>query len=195
MNFGLFPLLNRFKEFTHKWEPEMLEASRDLVFKNTYKDIEYALQRLSKLRIRFEFECYDTSHLHNLKHFYDRKLVEPPLFIQTVFGILGGIGSHPEEILHMKRTADRLFGSDYVWSVLGAGRSQLPTAAIAASIGGNIRVGLEDSLWIGRGQLASSSTEQVLAARKTVEGLGLEIATPDDARIMLQLKGGDVINV
>ena len=190
MNFGLFPMLQRFSEFRHAWEPQALEASRDLVFRNTFADIEFAIHELGEGGTRFEFECYDTSHLYNLAHFLDRGLVEPPLFVQTVFGILGGIGPHPDDVSHMRRTADRLFGKDYQWSVLGAGRSQLQVAAMAAAMGGNIRVGLEDSLWIGPGKLARSNAEQVLKARQIVEGLGLEVATPDEARAALGLKGG-----
>ena len=190
MNFGLFPMLQRYKSFQHAWEPEALAASRDLVFKNTFADIEYALRELGDGGTRFEFECYDTSHLYNLAHFLDRKLVEPPLFIQTVFGIRGGIGPHPEDVSHMRRAADRLFGDSYQWSVLGTGRNQLPIAAMAAAMGGNIRVGLEDSLWIASGRLAQSNAEQVLKARQIIEGLGLEVATPEDARRQLHLKGG-----
>jgi uncharacterized protein (DUF849 family) len=191
MGFGLFPMLDRFKTFKHDWEAPALEASRDLVFKNTYADIERLLTTLGPLGTRFEFECYDTSHLYNLRYFYDRGLVKAPLFIQTVFGILGGIGPHPEDVMHMKRTADRLFGSDYQWSVLGAGRNQMPIAAIAAANGGHVRVGLEDSLWGGPGRLATSNAEQVIQVRKILEGLGLEIATPAEAREILDLKGGD----
>lgn len=191
MNFGLFPMLNRFKEFKHSWEPEALEASRDLVFRNSFKDIEFVLRTLGDDGIRFEFECYDTSHLYNLHHFLERGLVKPPLFVQTVFGILGGIGPHPEDVAHMKRTADRLFGDQYEWSVLGAGRNQLPIAAMAAAMGGNVRVGLEDSLWAGPGKLAESNAQQVRLARQIIEGLGLEIASPDEAREILELKGGD----
>jgi uncharacterized protein (DUF849 family) len=190
-NFGLFPMLQRFKEFKHPWEREALEGSRDLIFRNTFKDIEYALNALSEADTRFEFECYDTGHLYNLHHFLERGLVKPPLFVQTVFGILGGIGPHPDDVLHMKRTADRLFGDQYRWSVLGAGRNQLPIAAMAAAMGGNVRVGLEDSLWIGPGRLAESNAQQVQRARQIIEGLGLEIATPDEARDILSLKGGD----
>jgi uncharacterized protein (DUF849 family) len=190
MNLGLYPMLERYKAFNFEWEPAFLESSRDLVFKNTFKDIEYALRTLGECGTRFEFECYDTSHLYNLRHFLDRGLVKRPLFIQTVFGLLGGIGTHPDDVLHMKRTADRLFGSDYTWSVLGAGRHQMPIAAMAASMGGNVRVGIEDSLWSGPGQLAKSNAEQVRLARQIIEGLGLSIATPDEAREMLQLKGG-----
>ncbi|WP_238273081.1 3-keto-5-aminohexanoate cleavage protein, partial [Methylobacterium cerastii] len=140
---------------------------------------------------RFEFECYDTAHLYNLKYFFDRGLVKAPLFIQTVFGLQGGIGSHPDDVMHMKRTADRLFGDQYRWSVLGAGRNQMNIAAMAAAMGGNVRVGLEDSLWGGPGRLAQSNAEQVAQVRRIIEGLGLEVATPDDARAMLSLKGGD----
>jgi len=193
-NFGLFPMLDRFKEFKHEWEREALEGSRDLIFRNTFKDIEYALRALSEADTRFEFECYDTGHLYNLNYFLQKGLVKPPLFIQTVFGILGGIGPHPEDVMHMKRTADRLFGDQYRWSVLGAGRNQLPIAAMAAAMGGNVRVGLEDSLWIGPGKLAESNAQQVQQARKIIEGLGLEVATPDEAREILSLKGGDRVN-
>jgi len=146
---------------------------------------------MSQSGTRFEFECYDTSHLYNLHHFLERGLVKPPLFVQTVFGLLGGIGSHPEDVMHMKRTADRLFGDKYKWSVLGAGRSQMPIAATAAAMGGNIRVGLEDSLWIAKGKLAETNAHQVAQVRKIIEGLGLEVASPDEARVMLDLKGGD----
>lgn len=193
MNFGIFPMLGRFKEFKYDWERPYLENSRDHVFKNTFKDIEYILKTCAGNGTRFEFECYDTAHLYNLAHFLDRKLVEPPLFVQTVFGILGGIGTHPEDVLHMKRTADRLFGDAYRWSVLGAGRAQMPIAAMAASMGGNVRVGLEDSLWIGPGRLATSNAEQVRKVRQILEGLGLEIATPAEARAILSLKGGDAV--
>lgn len=193
MNFGIFPMLGRFKEFAHDWERPYLENSRDHVFKNTFKDIEYILKTCSGNGTRFEFECYDTAHLYNLAHFLDRKLVEPPLFVQTVFGILGGIGTHPEDVVHMKRTADRLFGDAYRWSVLGAGRAQMPIAAMAAAMGGNVRVGLEDSLWIGPGRLATSNAEQVEKARQIIEGLGLEIASPAEAREILALKGGDAV--
>ncbi|WP_340302587.1 BKACE family enzyme [Roseobacter sp. HKCCD7870] len=193
MNFGLYPMLNRFKEFKHDWEREHLENSRDLVFKNTFADIEHILRTGNANGTRFEFECYDTSHLYTLAHFVDRGLVKAPFLVQTVFGLLGGIGAHPEDVAHMKRTADRLFGDAYVWSVLGAGRNQLPVAAKAAAQGGNIRVGLEDSLWAAPGQLAQSNADQVKKARALLEGLSLEVATPDEAREILDLKGaGDV---
>ena len=188
MNFGLFPMLNRFHNFKHEWEPIVLENSRDLVFRNTFKDIEFVLSTLKDAGTRFEYECYDTAHLYNLAHFLDRKLVTPPLFVQTVFGILGGIGPHPDDVMHMKRTADRLFGADYEWSVLGAGRNQMPIAATAAAIGGHVRVGLEDSIWAGPGKLATSNAEQVRIARTLIEGLGLSVATPDEARALLSLK-------
>ncbi|MDJ0970572.1 MAG: 3-keto-5-aminohexanoate cleavage protein [Kiloniellales bacterium] len=193
MNFGLFPMLNRFKEFQHDWERQHLEKSRDLVFKNTYKDIEYILTSCSDNGTRFEFECYDIGHLYNLAHFLDRGLVKPPLFVQSVFGILGGIGGHPEDLMHMRRTADRLFGRDYQWSILGAGRNQIPLATLGAAMGANVRVGLEDSLWSGPGTLAQSNAEQVVKIRQVLEGLSLEVAQPEDAREMLSLKGGDAV--
>ena len=189
MNFGLFPMLQRFKEFKHPWERKYLETSDERIFKNTFKDIEYILTSCAANRTRFEIECYDIGHLYTAKHFLDRGVVKPPLFIQSVFGILGGIGPHPEDVVHMKRTADRLFGDQYRWSVLGAGRNQLPIAAQSAAMGGNVRVGLEDSLWLGPGTLAESNAAQVRAAVKIIEGLGLEVATPDDAREILALKG------
>src|SRR5262245_20192435 len=194
MNFGLFPMLGRYKDFKFDWERPALEGSRDLVFRNTYKDVEFILSTLRDAGTRFEFECYDTAHLYNLAHFLERGLVKPPLFVQTVFGILGGIGPHPEDVMHMKRTADRLFGRDYRWSVLGAGRNQLPVAAMAAAMGGNVRVGLEDSLWFGPGKFAQSNAEQVRSARQIIEGLGHAVATPDEAREILELKGGSNVS-
>jgi uncharacterized protein (DUF849 family) len=191
MNFGLFPMLKRYKTFKHDWEPAMLEGSHDLVFRNSFKDIRYALETLNATGARYEFECYDTSHLYNLHYFLGEGLVEAPLFIQTCFGLLGGIGAHPEDVLHMKRTADRLFGANYRWSVLAAGRNQMDVAAMAASMGGHVRVGLEDSLWLGAGKLAETNAAQVQRVRQIIEGLGLEVATPDDAREILSLKGGD----
>jgi uncharacterized protein (DUF849 family) len=193
MNFGLFGMLNRFKEFKHQWERDYL-ANKDIIFRNSFGDIEYILTTCAENDTRFEFECYDTAHLYNLKYFLDRGLVKAPLFIQTVFGIQGGIGAHPEDVLHMKRTADRLFGDQYKWSVLGAGASQLRVAAMAAAMGGNVRVGLEDSLWAGPGRLAQSNAEQVRLARQIIEGLGMSVATPDEAREILSLKGGDKVN-
>ena len=194
MNFGLYPMLARFKEFKHAWEEPYLANSDDRIFKNTFKDIAGILTTCAENGTRFEIECYDIGHLYTLAHFVDRGLVKAPFFVQSVFGILGGIGAHPEDVLHMKRTADRLFGKDYHWSVLGAGRHQLSIAAQAAAMGGNVRVGLEDSLWLGAGTLAKTNAEQVTKARQIIEGLGLEIATPDEAREMLALKGADRVN-
>jgi uncharacterized protein (DUF849 family) len=193
MNFGLFPMLQRVKECKYPWETDHLKNSRDLVFKNTFADIEYILTSCGANGTRFEFECYDISHLYNLAHFVDRKLATPPFFVQSVFGILGGIGPHPEDLMHMKRTADRLFGKDYVWSILGAGRNQIPLASMGAAQGSNVRVGLEDSLWIGPGRLAESNADQVRKIRQVLEGLSLEIATPDEAREILALKGADQV--
>ncbi|TCK38197.1 uncharacterized protein (DUF849 family) [Paraburkholderia sp. BL8N3] len=191
MNFGLYPMLDRFTELKHDWERQHLANSRDLVFKNTFADVEYILTSCGANGTRFEFECYDISHLYNLAHFVDRGLAKAPFFVQSVFGLLGGIGAHPEDLAHMKRTADRLFGSDYVWSILGAGRNQIPLATMGVAQGSNARVGLEDSLWIGPGKLAESSAAQVKKIRQVIEGLSLEIATPQEARAMLELKGGD----
>jgi uncharacterized protein (DUF849 family) len=193
MNFGLYPMLERFRSFQHDWEEGYLETSRERIFRNTFKDIEYILTTCATNGTRFEIECYDIGHLYTLAHFADRGVVKPPFFVQSVFGILGGIGPHPEDVLHMRRTADRLFGTDYRWSVLGAGRNQMPIVALAVAMGGNVRVGLEDSLWIGPGQLAQSNAEQVTKARGIIEALGLEIATPDEAREILALKGGDTV--
>lgn len=193
MNFGLYPMLKRYKTFKFDWEREHLEGSKDLVFRNSFKDIEYVLETCYGNGTRFEFECYDISHLYNLAHFADRGLVKAPFFVQSVFGLLGGIGTHHEDVMHMKRTADRLFGNDFRWSVLGAGANQFRVAAQAATLGGNVRVGLEDSLWAGRGELATSNAVQVRKVRNIIENLGLEVATPDEAREMLQLKGGDQV--
>ena len=190
MNFGLFPALEKRKEWKYDWEPQYLEASRDFIFRNTFKDIEYSLKHLGdECGTRFEFECYDVGHLYNLAHFLDRKLVKPPLFVQTIFGILGGIGPEPENLLHMKRTADKLFGDQYLWSILGAGRHQMGLVTMGALMGGNVRVGLEDSIYVGKGQLAKSNAEQVAKIRRILEELSLEVATPAEARKMLQLKG------
>ena len=193
MNFGLFPMLGRFKELKHEWERQHLENSRDLVFKNTFEDIEMILETCRDNGTRFEFECYDISHLYNLAHFLDRGVVQPPLFVQSVFGLLGGIGPHPEDLMHMRRTADRLFGSDYQWSILGAGRNQIPLATIGAAMGSNVRVGLEDSLWLEPGKLAETNADQVSKIRQVIEGLSFEVATPDEARATLQLKGADQV--
>ena len=195
MNFGLYPMLNRFKDLQARLgAPLSAKAPKDRIFKNTFKDIENILTTCAENNTRFEIECYDIGHLYTLAHFVDRGLVKAPFFVQSVFGILGGIGAHPEDVMMMKRTADRLFGDDLRWSVLGAGRNQLPVAAMAAAMGGNVRVGLEDSLWLGAGKLAASNAEQVKKARQIIEGLGLEIATAAEAREILQLKGADRVN-
>jgi uncharacterized protein (DUF849 family) len=192
MNFGLYPMLSRYKSFKFDWEKPYLEGSRDRIFKNTFADIEYILTTCAANGTRFEIECYDIGHLYTLAHFADRGIVKSPLFIQSVFGLLGGIGPHPEDVMHMRRTADRLFGREnYHWSVLGAGRHQMPIAAIAVSMGGNVRVGIEDSLWLGPGRLAESNAAQVQQVRQIIEGLGLEIATPNDAREIFELKGAE----
>jgi len=190
MNFGLYEMLGRYKEFKYDWEKPYLAGSDDRIFKNTFKDIAYILQSCSENGTRFEIECYDIGHLYTAAHFVDRGLIKPPMLIQSVFGIRGGIGPHPEDVMHMKRTADRLFGDAYYWSVLGAGRNQMFIAAMSAVMGGNVRVGLEDSLWLGRGQLAKSNAEQVAKAKRMLEELGLSVATANDAREMLKLKGG-----
>ena len=193
MNFGLYEMLGRYKEFKHDWEKPYLEGSDERIFKNTFRDIAYILTSCAENGTRFEIECYDIGHLYTAAHFLERGLVKPPLLIQSVFGIRGGIGAHPEDVLHMKRTADRLFGDQYYWSVLGAGRNQMAVAAQAVAMGGNVRVGLEDSLWLGRGQLAKSNAEQVAKARRIIEEVGLVVATPADAREMLKLKGADKV--
>jgi len=193
MNFGLYPMLNRFNDFKHDWERAYLEGSKTGFFKNTFADIEYILTECANNGTRFEIECYDIGHLYTLAHMADRGIVKPPFFVQSVFGILGGIGTHPEDVAHMKRTADRLFGDDYRWSVLGAGANQMRIAAMAASMGGNVRVGLEDSLWAGPGKLAESNAQQVRLVRGILEGMGLDIASAEDAREILALKGGDQV--
>ena len=194
-NFGLYPMLQRFHDFRFSWERQSLEDSRDLIFRNTFQDIEYVLTTLSKQGTKFEFECYDVGHLYNLAHFLDRGLVQPPLFVQTIFGILGGIGSHPDDVETMQRTADRLFGDDFFWSVLGTGKSQMEVARLALMEGGFVRVGLEDSLWIGAGQLARSNAEQVVKVRELIAECGRTLATPDEARELLGLKGAAATSV
>ena len=195
MNFGIYPMLNRYKEFKHDWERPHLEGTKDFIFRNTFKDIEYIMKDLGEGHgVRFEFECYDVGHLYNLAHFLDRGLVRPPLFVQTIFGILGGIGADHENLMHMRRIANKLFGDDYRWSILAAGRHQMSFVTMGAMMGGNIRVGLEDSLFIGKGELAPSNAAQVAKARRIVEELSLEVATPAEAREMLGLKGGDQVN-
>ena len=193
MNFGLYEMLGRYKEFKYDWEQPYLAGSDERIFKNTFRDIAYILESCASNDTRFEIECYDIGHLYTAAHFLDRGLLKPPLFIQSVFGLRGGIGPHPEDVLHMRRTADRLFGDAYLWSVLGAGRNQMFIAAQSAVMGGNVRVGLEDSLWLGRGTLAKSNAEQVTKVRRILEEIGLQVATPDEARSMLKLKGGNKV--
>jgi uncharacterized protein (DUF849 family) len=190
MNFGLYPMLSRFSEWMHPWEPEYLEMTRDFIFRNTFADIERVLSLLGEEHgTRFEFECYDVGHLYNLAHFLERGLVRPPLFVQTIFGILGGIGAEFENLLHMRRTAEHLFGNDHVWSVLAAGRHQMGLVTAGAIFGGHVRVGLEDSLYLRNGQLAESNAAQVRQIRTILENLSIDVATPDEARAMLDLKG------
>ncbi|MXW85503.1 MAG: 3-keto-5-aminohexanoate cleavage protein [Boseongicola sp. SB0667_bin_21] len=195
MNFGIFPMLERYKEWKFDWEPEFLSMTRDFIFPNTFATIEYALKELGeKHGTKFEFECYDLGHLYNVKWFVDQGMIKPPFFIQFVFGILGGAGAELENLQHLNRMADKLFGPEnYEWSVLGAGRQQMNMATQAALLGGNLRVGLEDSLYIGRGELAVSNAQQVEKIRTIVEALGLEVASPDEARERLGLKGGDKV--
>jgi uncharacterized protein (DUF849 family) len=189
INLNLSEMAAKDREWRYGWEVQHLNATKDLVFKNTFADIEWILRTIGGKGTRFEFECYDVSHLYTLKYFLDKGLVKPPLFIQTIFGLRGAIGAHFEDVMHQKRTADRLFGSDYHWSVLGAGREQIPLATTAVLMGGNVRVGLEDSLYIGRGELAVSNAAQVHKVRGIIEALGYEVASPDEAREMLGLKG------
>jgi uncharacterized protein (DUF849 family) len=194
MNFGLFHVAERVKEWKHPWEKPYLEKTRESIVSNTFVQIERFLKDLGQgCGTRFECECYDVGHLYTLAHFLDRKLIEPPLFVQTIFGILGGIGPHPEDLAHMRRTADRLFGQDYQWSILAAGRHQMSLCTMGAMMGGNVRVGLEDSIYIGKGELAKSNADQVRKIRHILETLSLDIATPDEARKMLKLKGGDQV--
>jgi uncharacterized protein (DUF849 family) len=192
MNFGMFPMLDKYKTYKHDWEAAYLESSRDWIFRNTFKDIEIIIERLGKGHgTRFEFECYDIGHLYTLAHFLDRKLVEPPLFVQSIFGILGGMGADTENLIHAKRIADKLFGDQYRWSVMASGRHQIPFTTMAAINGAHVRVGLEDSLHAGKGKLAVSNAEQVRLIRSILEPLSLEIATPAEARQILGLKGRD----
>lgn len=195
MNFGLYPMAKKEREWKFDWEKPYLQNSDDLVFRNTFRDIERILKLLDEHGTRYEHECYDIGHLYNLAHFMDRGLVRGPLFIQSVFGVLGGIGAEPDNLLFMKRTADRLFGTDYVWSVLAAGRHQMPMTTQAAMLGGNVRVGLEDSLFLEKGRLAESNAEQVRKIVRILKELGLTAATPDEARQILALKGKQAVNI
>jgi uncharacterized protein (DUF849 family) len=191
MNFGIFPMAERIESFRHAWEPAYLEMTRDFIFRNTFKDIQTLVGELGAGGTRFEFECYDVGHLYTLAHFLDRGVVEPPLFVQAIFGILGGIGPEPAHLLHMKETADRLFGDDYLLSVLGAGRHQMRLVTMGAMLGGNVRVGLEDSIFLEKGVLAESNAAQVEKICRILRELSLEIASPDEAREVLALKGAD----
>jgi len=194
MNFGLFQALDKPKQWKYEWEPQYLEMTRDFIFRNTFKDIEGVLKQLGEgCGTRFEFECYDIGHLYNLAHFLERGLVKPPLFIQSIFGILGGIGADPDNLVHMRHIADKLFGNDYQWSVLAAGRHQMAFTTLAGINGGHVRVGLEDSIYLGKGQLARSNAEQVTKIRGILESLSLTMATPDEARSMLALKGANQV--
>jgi len=194
MNFGLFPLADRYQSWKYEWEEPYLRSTEDFVFKNTFRDIARIISVLGREHgCRFEHECYDVGHLYNLAHILDRKLIDPPFFVQLIFGVLGGIGADIANLMFMKQTADRLFGSDYVWSVLAAGRHQMPFAAQSVLLGGSVRVGLEDSLYIGPRTLASSNAEQVVKVRSIVETLGYVIATPADVRQLLRLKGSSAV--
>ncbi len=190
MNFGLFPAIEKFSDWQHPWEPQYLERTRDFIFKNTFADIETILEKLGRgCGTRFEFECYDIGHLYNLAYFVDRGLAKPPFFVQSIFGILGGIGCDIENLLHMRRIADKLFGRDYVWSILAAGKHQTNFVTTGAIMGGNVRVGLEDNLYLGKGELAKSNADQVRKIRGILAELSLEIATPTEVRQILALKG------
>ena len=192
MNFGIFHAGAKITDWKYDWEKPYIERTRESIVSNTFAQIEQFIEKLGKgCGTRFECECYDVGHLYTLAHYLDRKMLEPPLFVQTIFGILGGIGPHPEDLMHMRRTADRLFGNDYQWSILAAGRHQMTLATIGASMGGNVRVGLEDSIYLGPGTLAKSNAEQVTKIKRILSELSLDIATPAEARAMLKLKGGD----
>lgn len=194
MNFALHPMADKYTTWKHDWEQGFLRASADFIFRNTFKDIEHILKTLGEgCGTRFEHECYDIGHLYNLAHFVDLGLIKPPFFVQSIFGVLGGIGPQMDNVMFMKQTADRLFGDDYIWSVLAAGRFQMPFVTQAAMLGGNVRVGLEDSLFIEKGRLATSNAQQVTKIRGILVSLGHQIATPDDAREMLGLKGADMV--
>ncbi len=196
MNFGLYQILDKIKDWKYDWEPAYFEMTRDFIFRNTFKDIEWVLKNLGEDHgVRFEFECYDMGHLYNLAHFVDRGLVKPPFFVQTIFGILGGIGADIENLMHMRRIANKLFGEEnYEWSILAAGKHQMSFVTTGAILGGNVRVGLEDSLFLGKGEMAKSNAEQVAKIRRIIEDMSLEVATPTEARERLALKGGDNVS-
>ncbi len=193
LNFALFPAAARFSSFKHSWEPAYLEMTRDFILSNTFTQIERGIRELSAHGTRFEFECYDVGHLYNLAHFVDRKLIEPPFLVQSIFGILGGIGTDPENLMHMRRVADSLFGHDYILSILGAGRHQMSLVTMGAILGSSVRVGLEDSIYLSKGVLARSNAEQVAKIRRILEELSLEIATPNEARAVLGLRGASSV--
>lgn len=194
MNFGIFPMLEKHSEWKHEWEPEFLGMTRDFIFRNTFADIEYSLKELGEGHgTKFEFECYDLGHLYNLAWMRDAGWIKGPIFIQMVFGILGGVGADPDNLMHMHNIANKLFGDEYEWSVLAAGRHQMPFTTQSAILGGNVRVGLEDSLYIGPGEKAVSNAQQVTSIRSIIETLGLSVATPTEARARLGLKGGDQV--
>jgi len=194
MNFSIHPAAQKITEWIYDWEKPYIEGTEDTIFRNTFKDIGQILKLLGEdCGTKFEFECYDVGHLYNLAYFVDAGLVKPPFFIQTIFGILGGIGADPANVTFMRETANRLFGNNYHWSVLGAGRHQMPVLTQGAIMGANVRVGLEDSLYLGRGEMAKTNASQVVKIRRILEELGLEIATPQDAREMLGLKGADEV--
>lgn len=194
MNFVLSQVVPKYSEWKHDWEKDYLEGTRRGIVSNTFEQIERIIVEVGNAYgTRFEFECYDVSHLYTLAHFLDRKLLKPPLFVQTIFGLLGGIGADPEDMLHMRRTAERLFGDDFLWSILAAGKHQMGLCTMGAIMGGNVRVGLEDSLYLGRGTLAKSNAEQVSKIRRILADLSMEIATPDEARSLLDLKGGNEV--
>jgi len=194
MNFSMHPLADKYREWKFPWEEEYLRNSDTYIFRNTFRDIGMVARELGQVEnVKFEHECYDVGHLYNLKFCMDSGMFKPPIFIQFIFGILGGIGAEVDNLVFMKRTADRLFGDNYRWSVLGAGAAQMNLATAAAMMGGNVRVGLEDSLQIARGRLARSNAQQVSKIRDILEALGHEIATPEEARYMLALKGSDAV--
>ena len=190
MNFGIFPMKEKYDNWKFDWEPEFLDMTRDFIFRNTFADIEFAIKTLGQEHgTKFEFECYDLGHLYNLAWILDQGWIEGPVFVQMVFGILGGVGADLDNLMHMHTIANKLFGDQYEWSVLAAGRHQMPFTTQSAMLGGNVRVGMEDSLYIGPGQKATSSAQQVTKIRSIIENLGLSVATPEEARSRLQLKG------
>ena len=193
INFAMFPLANRYKTWKYNWEEDYVRNSDDFIFRNTFRDIEKIMTIMAEHGTKFEHECYDVGHLYNLAHFADRGLIKPPFFIQTIFGILGGIGADEENLMFMRNTADRLFGNDYQWSILAAGKNQMPFSTHAALMGGNVRVGLEDSLFIGRGEMATSNAQQVDKITRILKEFSLEIATPEETRQILGLKGKDQV--